>query len=96
MIMKYMCTAVDGSLKKFLKVYYGCQPHPDNSPKLALKRDYSSVSLLEGFLKIPARSVAGEGKRCGGCGVFCNRRDARVRVQLAMQLATPQGFPLLS
>jgi hypothetical protein len=40
--------------------------------------------------------VAGEGKRRGGCGVFCNRRDARVRVQVAMQLATPQGFPLLS
>src|SRR6266849_8667194 len=62
MIMKYMCTAVDGSLKKFLKVYYRCQPHPDNSPKLALKRDYSSVSLLEGFLKIPRPLSCGRGQ----------------------------------
>jgi hypothetical protein len=28
-----------------------------------------------------ARSVTGEGKRRGGCWPFCNRHDARVRVQ---------------
>src|SRR5713226_7947573 len=37
-----------------------------------------------------ARSVTGEGKRRGGCCLFCNRRDARVRVQrgLASRVAS--------
>src|SRR5216683_2333344 len=39
--------------------------------------------LLEPFLRSLAR-VAGEGKRRGGCCLFCNRRDARVRVRLAL------------
>src|SRR6266852_1237121 len=92
MIMKYMCTAVDGSLKKFLKVYYGCQPHPDNSPKLALKRDYSSVSLLEGFLKIPRPLSCGRGQAARRLLSFCNRRDARVRVLSRCNSRPRNGF----
>jgi hypothetical protein len=42
----------------------------------------NKITMLEGFLKIPRRLLAGEGKRRGGCGIFCNRRDAWVRVPL--------------
>jgi hypothetical protein len=51
------------------------------------------VFLLDGFLKIP-RPFTGEGKRRGGCSFFCNRRDARARVLLAVRFPSPQPFSL--
>ncbi len=54
--------------------------------------EVSNANEVEGSRtasKIP-RPLAGEGKRRGGCVFFCNRRDARVRVQrgLASQVGS--------
>ena len=46
-----------------------------------------AVPCLPPFRRSLARLDAGEGKRRGGCGLFCNRSDARVRVPPEMQLS---------
>src|SRR5713101_6601916 len=54
---------------------------PERAKKLSI-----GVHGFEEKQRKSTASVQGEGKRYGGCCLFCNRRDARVRQRPVLQL----------